>query len=435
MKLTLASSFLLGAALAASNPFAVRSANNAKASFNAKLMSSARRLNDEAEDAQVDISGYSLVFQKCQFIKAYSDDMAEDEDSETVLATQRFVIFKLCSSCGSCNYNYGEYMIDLDDYLQAAVEYQQEAQQEMCEACDENCQADEEEEEEEEEADEDADEEEGDEEEGDEEDEDNEDRKRRKLVDVDCDSCAATCELLDDLEGAGYYDATDFIECQLIYDPEDDGVDGLYAGPMCSSNGSKIKIGVFEDEDCYKPSYGKSVEDYIVDGNGYTMQIYDATLKATYKNTCISCLVEEEEDENEDADEDEDAEEEEEQEAQVLDMCANLYEEAAKCESIGGFQNGYADNENYENQAAQEDLVCDFIDSVKKGAYDDEGEISLYGNNKNVRGGSTTTGGQKFALTFFVVGTVCLAVYAAMLHSKLSKGSSAGLSSQGGAMA
>ena len=47
----------------------------------------------------------------------------------------------------------------------------------------------------------------------------------------------------------------------------------------------------------------------------------------------------------------------------------------------------------------------------------------------------SATGGQKFALVIFVLGTVGLAAYAATLHTQLTKGGKADLSKQGGAMA
>jgi hypothetical protein len=55
---------------------------------------------------EVDISGYSVKFEKCQFVKACDDEFAEDEDSKTVLATKQFVFFRLCpdNSGSSCNY-------------------------------------------------------------------------------------------------------------------------------------------------------------------------------------------------------------------------------------------------------------------------------------------------------------------------------------------
>lgn len=411
MKFTVAFSFLAGVA-AAANPFVAKTRNNAKTSYASKLVSNARRLND-AEEYEVDISGYSIKFEKCQFIKAYDDEVAENEEYDTVLATKRFVIFKLCpdNSCSTCNYNYGEYMVDLETYLEATVQYQQELQQDMCDACDE-CGNEEEEQEEEQDEDEDG------------------GRRRRRKLEVDCDSCYDECQKIENMEENGYIDATEFLECQMIYDPEDDAKAALYAGPMCASSGSKIKIGVFSDEECMSVDSSKNVDDYLVDGDGYQMKLSHALLKTVYSETCISCEVVQEEDENDDNNNND-----EDEEPEVNELCQALYEDAAKCEKAHGFDNGYANYDGYSNQLAQEEVVCDFISSIESGTYDDEGEIALYGSNKSVSGGSSTTGGQKFALTFFILGTVGLAVYAAMLHQKLTKGGKAGLSSQGGAMA
>jgi len=411
MKFLLAS-IIIGA-VQASNPFMAKSKNNAKSAFASKLVTGARRLDDADEEYEVNISGYAVKFEKCQFVKSYDDELAEEEDSETVLATKRFVIFKLCpdSSCSSCNYNYGEYMIDLETYLESTVQYQQELQEEMCNQCDENCEAEEEEE------------------------EDNDERRR---LDVDCDSCQDECDKIENMEDNGYIDATEFLECQQIGDGGDDGIE-LYAGPMCASSGSKIKIGVFEDEDCNIVDNSKNVDDYLINDDGYQMKLSHALLKTVYADTCISCLVVEEEEENEDEDEDdnndEEEEEEEEEEPEVTDMCQALYEGAAKCEKSHEFDGGYADYDDYANQYSQEEVVCDFINSIESGTYEDNGEISLYGAGSTTNGGSDTTGGQKFALTFFILGSVALAGYAAMLHNKLTKGGKAGLSSQGGAMA
>mmetsp|Transcript_9800 Transcript_9800/g.29167 ORF Transcript_9800/g.29167 Transcript_9800/m.29167 type:complete len:418 (+) Transcript_9800:118-1371(+) len=408
----------LAAAVVSANPFApAKSANSAKTKYMSKLMRSARatsnsqlgrKLEDgEEEEYEIDISGYSLKFEQCQFVKAYDDELA-GEDSETILATKRFVIFRLCPSdaCDSCNYNFGEYIVDLEEYLEATVNYQQEMQEEMCNSCEENCQWDE--------------------------DEEQENDRRRKLEDYgsDCDSCYEECMKIENMEDNGYIDATEFLECQMVYDPEDDGKSALYAGPMCASSGSKIKIGIFTDEECNIPDYDKDVDDYLMDGDGVSMKLSHALLKTVYSSDCISCLQPAEENENED-EEDEDAEEEE---PEVLEMCEQLYQAAAKCEKTNGFDNGYANYDGYENQLAQEGVVCDFVESLKAGSYDESGEIVVNGKSSSVGGGSQTTGGQKFALTFFILGTVGLAGYAGMLHSKLTKGT-VGLSESSGALA
>uniref|UniRef100_A0A7S1Y4W5 Uncharacterized protein n=2 Tax=Grammatophora oceanica TaxID=210454 RepID=A0A7S1Y4W5_9STRA len=411
---------IMMAATATANPFAAKSKNTANSHYVSNLMAGAtptansqlgRRLGDE--EYIPDISGYSVKYEKCQFVKAYDDEMAENEEAGTVLATKRFVVFRLCptGSCSSCNYNYGEYLIDLETYLESTVEYQQALQEEMCQACEE-C---------------------GNNNNNNNNGDNGDDGGRRFLVDVDCDNCYDECQKIENMEENGYIDATEFLECQMIYDPEDDGGQGLYAGPMCASSGTKIKIGVFLDEECSILDSSKAVDDYLVDGDGYQMKLSHALLKTVYaEDTCYSCLMV---DEDENANDDANNNGNDDAEPEVVDMCQALYEAAAKCEKNHGFDEGYSNYYGYENQLAQEEIVCDFIDSLGSGTYDEDGEIIVGGQNKFASGGSKTTGGQKFALTFFILGTVGLAIYAAMLHAKLTKGGKADLSRQGGAMA
>ena len=416
MKLFTAATIL--ASVSASNPFTPK--NSRKSSYVSKLVDGAiptRRL-EEAEEYEVDISSYYVKFEQCQFVKSYDDELAEDEDSASVLATKRFALFRLCpNGCSSCNEGYGEYLIDLDEYLQATVEYFQDYQEEMCNTCNEVCYQDANEEEAEEEENQDGEEDNGEE--------------RRRLQDyynVDCSTCLDDCQKIENMEENGYVDATEFLECQMVYDPEDDNKAALYAGPICVNNGKKIKIGVFSDEDCLILDSSKEVDDYLADGDGYSMKLSHALLKSTYIDTCISCKEPVEDDENDQGDDAEDADE-------VIEMCEQLYDAAAKCEAKYGFDNGYSMYEGYENQASQENTVCDFMSSLKSGTYDESGEIIVSGSRVSGSGGKATSGGQKFALTFFILGTLGLAGYAAVLHSKLIKGGKADLASTGGAMA
>merc|ERR1712151_880915 len=113
------SSLILTAIVAAvsANPFAEKmSSATSNIAYMNRLMQGAyptknsqlRRLAQNGKE--VNISSYSLKFQKCQFVKAYDDELAED--AGTVLATKHFVVFRLCPSntCDSCNYGYGEYL-------------------------------------------------------------------------------------------------------------------------------------------------------------------------------------------------------------------------------------------------------------------------------------------------------------------------------------
>ena len=402
-------------ATASATPFeAAMSTNNSKDKYASSLMKNAKptarsqlkRKLDEDEYSP-DITGYSIKFEQCQFVKAYDDDMADDEDAGTILATKRFVIFRLCPTGSECNYNYGEYIVSMDEYLEAYTQYAQEQQESWCETCEENCE---------------------------EEEEEDGDERRRKLEDYDC-SCVDTCYKIENMEDNGYIDATEFLECQDIY--EDQYGNQLYAGPYCSG-GEKIKIGVFTDENCMFLDTSKDVEDYLQDGDGYSIKLSHALLKKTYdQDDPVSCLVvEEEEEEEEDEDEDERRRKlDEEDEAEVTEMCQQLYEEAAKCETTHGFDNGYADYDGYANQVANEEVVCEYISALKSGTYSESGDIVVSSGKITTGGGTATSGGQKFALTIFIAGTVGLGVYAAMLHTQLTKGSNADLSKQGGAMA
>jgi len=408
----------LGYSTAKQNPFAPKvTKNTKKAAYTAKLMRGATPIRklEQAEDQEVDLTGYSIKFEKCQFVKQYDAEEGGGEENDTILTTKRFVIFRLCpdTSCGSCNYNYGEYIVDMETYLESTLEYKQEVQEQYCETCNQCVEK--------------AAEQAENEANGEEAEEDDE---AWKCQNVDTSSCYAECQNIENMEENGYMDASEFIGCEKL-DYEDNYGNEYYAGAMCASSGSRIKIGIFTDEECSNYDDSKDVESYMKNGDGYSMKLSYHLLKQTFaEGECVaSCLREDEEAQN---NQNEDGEE---REAEVNEVCENLYEAAGKCESSHGFESGIVDYENYDNQVRNEELVCDFISSLKAGHYDQTGEIVVSGGRTTLGGGSSTTGGQKFALTFFILGSVGLAGYAAMLHQQLTKGAKADLSRQGGAMA
>jgi len=417
---------MLITAASAGNPFVTKKSNvKAKNSYMRKLMNGAkatsnsqlhpnRKLDEnDDEEYQVDISQYSLKFGKCQFVQGYSDELAEDEEYDSVLAVNRFIIFRLCptSSCeSSCNTGYGEYMVDMDEYLMATTEYRLEQQEEYCDECDENCEQD---------------------------DAAQDDGGRRldeaeQNPNVDCDTCVSTCQKIENMEANGYIDATNYLECAALeQNNDDDGADVEYfTGAMCAASGAKIKIGVFNDENCMELNEDLDIEDYLADGDGNQLKLSHQVLKTVYDaDECISCEQKDEDAADDDAANDDAAE------VEIKEVCENVYMAAAKCEKSHSFDNGYSNYAGYSNQMANEEVVCDFIDSIQDGTYDQYGSIVVGGADSSTSSSSSTTGGQKFALTFFILGTVGLAVYAAMLHTNLTKNSKADLSTQGGAMA
>ena len=220
---------------------------------------------------EFDLNQYSIKFREC--LPANASSLAESS------IRHGSVLIHMCNGtngCGdSCVANYDEYEIDLDLYLSTTVAYFKQQRDAMCSACQIMCEPD----------------------------DDtiavagvngDETAGRRLVVAeqqdfLDCDTCYNECEKIENMEANGYYDATNFLQCQMIYDPTDDIEGNLYAGPMCSDSGAKITIGVFTDKNCLELDTTKQVDDYMVNSDGVQMMLSHALLKNTYRDTCISC--------------------------------------------------------------------------------------------------------------------------------------------------
>lgn len=214
------------------------------------------------------MSNYSIIFDKCQqYVEQNLTGLfarKEGEGESRYGVAEQSVIFRSCypGSSISCDSGYEERTAYLDEYLQIMVEYREDEQNYYCELCNNMC------------------------EEGDA-------QNSRYLRgdfsqknDADCDACTDECEKIENMEENGYIDATNFITCQKIACNDKDT---LYAGPICS-DGSKLKIGVFEDEDCMVLDKSKRVNDYVTDENGYAFKLSHTLLKQTYDDTTpITC--------------------------------------------------------------------------------------------------------------------------------------------------
>jgi len=101
------------------------------------------------EEFGFDIDNYALKYTGCHVAKGYNENVAEDENFETVLGADTYVTFRLCpeDTCNAnqdylygCSSNYGEYMVSLDEYVEALVAYKEEKKYTFCEYC-ETCAA------------------------------------------------------------------------------------------------------------------------------------------------------------------------------------------------------------------------------------------------------------------------------------------------------
>lgn len=305
-----------------------------------------RRLEDGASDAaayfEYDLSEFSLRFEQCQYIKMYDDELAEDEDADSPLAMKHFVVFRLCpsDSCETCDV-YGTYTLGVQDYLEFTLDYQTQDFEAMCENCNEQC----------------------------------------NEYGEYCSGCGKTCYLYNNLEDNGYVDASQYIECQQFdaaqndddanAGGDDDGAAAaLYIGPRCDS-GNSISIGLFSDENCVEPVEDMDVEEVL--GAQLSYHLLRHTFPSSdSERVCLSCAegVYAEDDDRDNADED-----------NVNEMCEELYNAAAKCETETGLTNGFIqtnrDEDDYENQVENEFMSCTFINSLIWNSYTQTGEINF----------------------------------------------------------
>eukprot|EP00977_Amphora_coffeiformis_P007573 scaffold1667_cov173-Amphora_coffeaeformis.AAC.1 len=278
---------------------------------------------DLQEAFHVDISSYSLRFEQCQGIKVPHVDKEDESGS-----VQRYAVFRLCPrhDCSSCDEDFGEYVLELTEYLQYLSHYIHETKGALCETCD-HCQVTEE-----------------------------KSTAESKLEDFNsnCQYCSAECEMLDKLEASGYIDATEFTGCSLIYSGPDDGKN-YYAGPVCSRGGEAISIGVFRDSYCSSRDASKDIRDFLVDTDGKHQAIAYSFMKLTYSETCFSCMEDQVEGlhdlRNDQNDKD-----------SVKNFCEVLYDSAHKCEAEHGFALANLERDG----AVDEEMeTCELIKKMK----------------------------------------------------------------------
>uniref|UniRef100_A0A7S3DPH3 Uncharacterized protein n=1 Tax=Entomoneis paludosa TaxID=265537 RepID=A0A7S3DPH3_9STRA len=222
--------------------------------------------------------------------------------------------------------------------------------------------------------------------------------------------CGKMCNLYGNMEENGLVDATDYIECQEAELPEDDGErrrllqqlrrarkkqqrkveegdeeegeeedmdeeeedeeeeQQYFIGPKCSDSGKTIELSLFYDENCWQPIEEMGLGVFL-DGelSYYFMQ-------HTFRANDAVCLTCAEDDENANQNDEEDADE-------VNEMCENLYDASAKCETPNGITAGFMQTKmedgEYENQVETEFLTCAFINSLVWNSYTETGEIDF----------------------------------------------------------
>lgn len=283
------------------------------------LLTKARKLEQNGDDnanQEVDyswIAGYSMKFQGCHHIKQWNDNA--DDENDVRISTTRLIRFRLCpsdtcsaSKAGGCSGGYGDYVIDMDTFMNAYWEAKRKSIEYNCEYFMENsC--------------------------GCNNDDNQDDNFNRDYCEFDCYNDAGMTECIDrnpyeddqDMEEFNY---EEYMECKELDVPENDDDDGnnrrleqddevrYYVGPYCADQGGEVRLGLFSDDSCSEFEYDVTFEELM----GFELPYSSESFVGA---ECLGCL-EQDNDQNQNDDQDED---------RVIESCENLYMGAGKCEA------------------------------------------------------------------------------------------------------
>eukprot|EP00580_Thalassiosira_gravida_P007930 CAMPEP_0201636378 /NCGR_PEP_ID=MMETSP0493-20130528/8560_1 /ASSEMBLY_ACC=CAM_ASM_000838 /TAXON_ID=420259 /ORGANISM="Thalassiosira gravida, Strain GMp14c1" /LENGTH=407 /DNA_ID=CAMNT_0048108469 /DNA_START=56 /DNA_END=1279 /DNA_ORIENTATION=+ len=350
-----------------------------------KVMSKARRLDDNDEIDYTWVANMSLKFQGCYHTQQWNEDADGDEDVR--ISTQRLVRFRLCpsdtcsmESAAGCSEGYGDYIIGMDDYLAAYFEAVQQDQEYSCEYEKEygDCICD---------------------------GENADDGFDEEICEYDCymakgmEYCVDNNPYNDDEEEEEEeWELEEMAECRNYeFDnndnrrlEEEEEVE-YFVGAYCSENGGNIYLGLFTEETCsqFADEYGGR-ETFAAMSYGKSLPYSDSTMIGT---ECMSCKEPQDANDDNNGDDDQDADE-------VKEGCEQLYEAAGKCE--GGLSGTVAYPNNY---------ACNFMQGIK----------IVRKNGAIVRGAGTQNTTASVFIGLFACSFVLFGGYVYYLKTKLDR--------------
>jgi len=317
-----------------------------------RILSKARALGNNNNNNNYDytwVANYSIKFQQCVATNNYyggyfsgnnnnnnNNNKNNNRNNFNGMYEQRLVHFKLCPSddCGSCEGG-ADYVVDMNEFVNAYVESKLSAQEYDCERVRENCYCQ----------------------------NANDDQM-----------CEYTCYKNAGLDycyeyqnnnnnnnnknnNRNQFNLQEALECRRLEVDENamnyynykngnqynqwNGRMEFFVGPYCANHGKKILLGVFLDETCSFPA-----PDGIYEKFHYGQKLpYSSS--SLVENNCVSCA--EPQDYNQQNNNDKnDAD-------GILEVCQTLYQDSGKCESNLGSSVTYRNT-----------LACDFIKTLPK---------------------------------------------------------------------
>jgi hypothetical protein len=308
--------------------FSVASASiSSDSAIGSSLLKSARRVNENNQEADLSwVSGYDIKYQGCHHIKQWNANA--DDQNDVRIFTKRLVRFRLCpsgeclaSSGGGCSSSFGDYIIDMDEFVASWYEAKMQSNEKNCEyflnyQCDCN------------------------------DDDGKGDDFNPDYCEYDCFNDAGMQECIeenpyvdDDNEKV---DVEDFLQCAQLNPNNGDDANGAvyYVGPYCSGQGGAIKLGVFTDDSCTE----------FAEKSFYTLMGYELpyTDSSIVGQECLSCLDAGDDNQNQNNNGDAAA-------AAASEECQQLYQDAGKCEK-------YLPEGTVAEQNTQ---ACNYMEGVK----------------------------------------------------------------------
>lgn len=347
-----------------------------------KIMEHARRLEDDGQDYSW-VSNFSIKFQGCHHISQWNDEADGQEDVR--IATKRLVRFRLCptqmctlESASGCSSGYGDYVIDMNIYLEAFLESVAEYNAAKCEYLEQTSGCD----------------------------NDNGDYCLYDYYAANgmADICADGNPYQNNYNGdddANGFDLADWTECAQANLADNNGGRQLenqgieyYMGPYCAEQGGSIYLGLFTDDSCttFADDYGGKEAYYSLTGKELP---YGENNMITMD--CYSCV---DADNQYNYDENGGNNQNNNNGGEVSEMCAMVYEQSGKCESSLEV-NGVYPNYN----------ACSYIQGIQV----------IRKNGIIVSSGSKANKTASIFIGIFVVAFVLLSAYVYYLKTKLDR--------------
>jgi endogenous inhibitor of DNA gyrase (YacG/DUF329 family) len=322
--------FLLSALAAVSARTAVQVGDSMKANskLGMHLLSKATRVDEGSrrlEDVELSawIIDYSLKFQGCHSIVQWNAEA--DEEQDVRLAKKRLVRFRLCptdtcssTEAGGCVEGYGDYIIDMEIFLDAFYESMAQTGEEECgQYADNYCAC-----------------------EG-----NGDDSFNANQCQYDCIVAAGMTQCYQYMEDQIYaesFDVKEYMQCAQFEVRNNrrklEQVE-YFVGPFCSEQGGAIHLGMFLDDQCSIQVEDETFGAYTF--NSMTGLTLPYSSKSIIGSECAACK-------KVDADANDD------QDPEITELCQMAYQDAGKCES---HVNGAT---AYPNEQA-----CTYIEGIK----------------------------------------------------------------------